>query len=369
MSVPSTPLVTTSRNPSIDGHRRLFCPTPIGTPARRHASTARAASLRLSDSGFSHMTGLPASATRTIWSACSECGVASTTAFTCGSFRTASSSVLSRKPCFSATGRAASTSLLTPCTKRSFSVLPCTACTMFLPHHPSPTIAASIITSPLKLNPRVIHSSELRLKTDRFDHPFDASEFGLLHFLEFRGRSRHRLCTVLLVALAQLVRPEKSVRVAVDFADDILRQPGRSQQSEVRLRRESREAGLGHCGNLRQRDRPRPAATCERLELAISQRRHGRGQGEQIVVDAPAVHLRERITEQLERHVHRFQPGRCVEHLTGKMRGTAHAGRAVVEIAGLLFYLGNQFAERIDGQSRADDRHVRHRRATADVRE
>src|SRR5262249_10591870 len=44
-------------------------------------------------------------------------------------------------------GNAASNSLLTPWTKRSFELLPWTAPTRFFPHQPSPTIAAFIIGS------------------------------------------------------------------------------------------------------------------------------------------------------------------------------------------------------------------------------
>src|SRR5260221_8380739 len=62
-----------------------------------------------------------------------------------GSASTSASSVDSSKRCCAAKSRTVSGSLLTPRTKRRRWLLPCTALTMFLPHHPRPTMAASII--------------------------------------------------------------------------------------------------------------------------------------------------------------------------------------------------------------------------------
>ena len=54
---------------------------------------ARSASARVSASGFSHHTGLPAAATAPICSTCSECGVARNTACTRGSATASRNSV------------------------------------------------------------------------------------------------------------------------------------------------------------------------------------------------------------------------------------------------------------------------------------
>ncbi len=97
MMRPSAPLATTRRSSTIDGQKRLLVPTPSATPARAHAATERSASARFSANGFSQNTGLPACATRTIWSVCSECGVASTTACTRGSASARSRSSVKRE--------------------------------------------------------------------------------------------------------------------------------------------------------------------------------------------------------------------------------------------------------------------------------
>src|SRR5580704_4092639 len=76
----------------------LLLPRPKTTLALVTAAMARSASARVSASGFSHHTGLPAAATALIWSTCSECGVARTTACTRGSATTSENSVPSSKP-------------------------------------------------------------------------------------------------------------------------------------------------------------------------------------------------------------------------------------------------------------------------------
>src|SRR6202035_955213 len=109
------------------------------------AAMARAASARVSASGFSHHTGLPAAATAPICSTCSECGVARNTACTRGSVTASGNSVPSSKPWVLAKSATSSGSLLTPRMKRRRLLLPCTASTMDLPQRPRPMTAASII--------------------------------------------------------------------------------------------------------------------------------------------------------------------------------------------------------------------------------
>jgi hypothetical protein len=129
--------------------QRLLNPVASTTPARLHASTARRASWRVSASGFSHHTCLPASAAATTWPTCTECGVARKTASTSGSAIASSNAVDSRNPCRAAKSRTVSGSLLTPWTTRIRPLRPWTASTIDLPHRPSPTTAALIIfTSP-----------------------------------------------------------------------------------------------------------------------------------------------------------------------------------------------------------------------------
>src|SRR6202035_997299 len=109
------------------------------------AAMARAASARVSASGFSHHTGLPAAATAPICSTCSECGVARNTACTRGSVTASGNSVPSSKPWVLAKSATGSGSLLTPPMKRRRLLLPCTASTMDLRQRPSPMTAESII--------------------------------------------------------------------------------------------------------------------------------------------------------------------------------------------------------------------------------
>ena len=63
MMSPSAPLSTSVFSSRIEAKQRLLLPLPSTTPASRQAATARAASARVSASGFSHHTGLPAWAT------------------------------------------------------------------------------------------------------------------------------------------------------------------------------------------------------------------------------------------------------------------------------------------------------------------
>ena len=81
---------------------RLSCPVASTTPASRHAATARSAPARVSASGFSQQTGLPARAAATTCSTCRVCGVASTTASTRGSASASSSLDDSSRPCWTA---------------------------------------------------------------------------------------------------------------------------------------------------------------------------------------------------------------------------------------------------------------------------
>ena len=62
---PSAPESTTRFSSRMEAKQRLLLPLPSGTFAARQASTARSASVRVSASGFSHQTGLPAFATAT----------------------------------------------------------------------------------------------------------------------------------------------------------------------------------------------------------------------------------------------------------------------------------------------------------------
>ena len=118
------PLSTTCLSSRIEAKQRLLLPLPSGTPAARTAATARSASARVSASGFSHQTGLPAAATMRTCSTCRECGVASRMACTAGSAIASLRSVDNRKPCRAASSRANSGSLLTPCTMRRRVLLP-----------------------------------------------------------------------------------------------------------------------------------------------------------------------------------------------------------------------------------------------------
>jgi hypothetical protein len=63
---PSVPLATTRFISRIDGQKRLSCPTASTTPAFSHAAIARSAPARVSASGFSQSTALPAAAAATI---------------------------------------------------------------------------------------------------------------------------------------------------------------------------------------------------------------------------------------------------------------------------------------------------------------
>src|SRR5262249_13177802 len=126
---PSEPPSTSAFNSRIEAKQRLLLPAPSGTPALWQASTERAAAPPVSASGFSHHTGLPARATAVTCSTCSECGVARKIACTSGLAIASSSSVVNLKPCCCANACTCSGSLLTPCTKRSRALLPCTAVT------------------------------------------------------------------------------------------------------------------------------------------------------------------------------------------------------------------------------------------------
>ena len=57
---PIAPLSTTRLSSRIEAKQRLLLPLPSTMPASRQAATARAASFRVSASGFSHQTGFPA---------------------------------------------------------------------------------------------------------------------------------------------------------------------------------------------------------------------------------------------------------------------------------------------------------------------
>ena len=142
---PMVPCATTRLSSRIEEKQRLLLPSANGTPAFWIAATARSASPRVSASGFSHQTGLPAAATAEIWATCNECGVARNTACTRGSATACSNSVDSSKPLAAAKSHTSSGSLLTPRMKRRRLLLPCTDSTMFLPQRPRPMTAASIM--------------------------------------------------------------------------------------------------------------------------------------------------------------------------------------------------------------------------------
>ena len=111
---PIAPLSTTRFSSRIEAKQRLLLPLPSTMPASRQAATARAASFRVSASGFSHQTGFLARATVSICGTWSECGVARNTACTAGSAMASARSVESLKPCWPAKPRTSSGSLLTP---------------------------------------------------------------------------------------------------------------------------------------------------------------------------------------------------------------------------------------------------------------
>src|SRR5262249_8186507 len=145
MISPSEPPATSAFSSRMDAKQRLLLPEPSGTPAFRQASTERAASARVSASGFSHQIGLPARATAPTCSGCSECGVARKMACTSELSIASARSVVSLNPCCCAKPRTSSGSLLTPWTKRSRSLWPCTAVTSDLPQRPRPMTAALIM--------------------------------------------------------------------------------------------------------------------------------------------------------------------------------------------------------------------------------
>src|SRR5688572_29930416 len=114
-------------------------------PACRAASTASCASFPCSANGFSQKTCFPAPAAAITCCACSECGVASTTASTPES--ASSSSYRSTSLSFCASANAVTSGDLVrvaPATNRILSLVPWTASTRVLPHQPRPTIAALI---------------------------------------------------------------------------------------------------------------------------------------------------------------------------------------------------------------------------------
>jgi hypothetical protein len=114
MTSPSEPPSTSAFNSRIDAKQRLLLPEPSGTPALAAAATERAASARVSASGFSHHTAFPTRATAETCSTCSECGVARKIAWTSGLSIASLSSVVSPNPCCCAKARTSSGSLLTP---------------------------------------------------------------------------------------------------------------------------------------------------------------------------------------------------------------------------------------------------------------
>ena len=133
----------------MEAKQRLLLPSPNTTLALMTAAMARSASARVSASGFSHHTGLPAAATAPICATCSECGVARNTACTRGSATASENSVPSSKPWVLAKSATSSGSLLTPRMNRSRLLLPCAASTMDLPQRPRPMTAESIIGWPM----------------------------------------------------------------------------------------------------------------------------------------------------------------------------------------------------------------------------
>ena len=159
MTSPMVPSATTRLSSRIEEKQRLLLPSAKGTPAFCVAATARAASARVSASGFSDQTGLPAAATAEICSTCSECGVARNTACTRGSAIASSKSVESSKPFALAKSATSSGSLLTPRMKCRRLLLPCTDSTMFLPQRPRPITAALIMSGSVRLIGKICHSS------------------------------------------------------------------------------------------------------------------------------------------------------------------------------------------------------------------
>src|SRR6266850_5921145 len=127
-SSPSSPLSTRRFSACIAGQKRRLWPTARTTPVRRHASSIARASAAASASGFSQNTCLPACAAAIACSRCSECGVASTTAWT----------ESSRSTCEKWVPSAGSAEAV----KRMRSPLPATDSIRLRPQRPSPTIAA-----------------------------------------------------------------------------------------------------------------------------------------------------------------------------------------------------------------------------------
>ncbi len=57
-------------------------------------------------------------------------------------------------------------------------------------------------------------------------------------------------------------------------------------------------------------------------------------------------------------HVHRVDPGAQLEHLAGKVRRGADAGRREVELAGIRFAIGDELGERLHRQGGAHHQHL-----------
>ena len=146
--VPSSPDFTSRISSWIGGSKRFSWPTASFTPARLHASTACSTSARVSESGFSQNTCLPAFAARMIWSVCCVCGVQSTTPCTCGSRSTSSSDFDSGTPCAAANSAAAGAGSATRTTRNLLLVF--ASGTMMRPHQPRPMTATFSISPALR---------------------------------------------------------------------------------------------------------------------------------------------------------------------------------------------------------------------------
>ncbi len=145
-SVPSSPARARRCSSSSGGSKRRSWPTASATPFARQASIARAASARVSDSGFSQNTCFFAAAARTICPQCSECGVQRITPSMFGLFIVFSKLLENSRPFSRQKPSPAPDARSTPTTAFSLS-LPFSKPTMIRPHHPRPTTATLSIYS------------------------------------------------------------------------------------------------------------------------------------------------------------------------------------------------------------------------------